>query len=93
MSTEMTPTQKNMPVQQSYSIEGLRIRLTELHRSKSLRKISLEFYDGEVSHGTIDRIIKGHEPKKLSIRKKLGLPEIIEVRVYRNGKGRFSKGD
>ena len=89
----MAPTQKNMRVQQPYNIEGLRHQLIELHRTKSLRKISSEHYDGKVSHGTIDRIIKGHEPKREDIREALGLPELITVPVYRNHKGRFSKGD
>lgn len=92
-STEMPPTQKNKRVQQSYNIISLRHRLTGLHRTKSLRKISKEHYEGKVSHGTIDRIIKGHEPKRTDIREALGLPEIITVHVYRNRKGRFSKGD
>lgn len=31
----------------------------------------------------------GYEPKRNSIRRLLGLPEIIQVEQYRNSKGRF----
>ena len=34
---------------------------------------------------------QGYEPKDPEIRKKLGFPEIIQVKVHRDKKGQFSK--
>lgn len=48
--------------------------LINLHKTKALRKIATEDYDGKVTHGVIDRCIKGVEPRDREIRKWLGLP-------------------
>jgi len=50
--------------------------LIELHKTKSLRQISGEEFNNEVSHGVIHRCIKGVEPRDNEIRKRLGLPII-----------------
>ena len=50
--------------------------------------------DWELSKATAWRIgMKGHEPMDNKIRAKLGMSEIIIQYVYRDRKGRFSKGD
>ena len=56
--------------------DELQKQLIELKRAKTLRQISNEIYDGEVSYGVIHRCINGIEPKDNEIRKRLGLPII-----------------
>lgn len=57
--------------------EQLQAYLIKLHKTKTLRQISREIYGSEISHGTIDRCIKGIEPKDNEIRKRLRLPLIV----------------
>lgn len=72
-------------------IERIRAKLIEQRNTLMTYSQIAEFWG--ISKGTAWRIVtSGYEPKKASIRKQLGLPEIITVPVYRNNKGRFSKG-
>ena len=49
------------------------------NRFLSLRKIADELYAGDVSHGVIDRCIKGVFPKRAAIRTALGLPPLKRI--------------
>lgn len=57
--------------------EELQKYLKELHETKTLRKIAEEDFKNKITHGVIDRCIKGIEPKDSEIRKRLGLPIIV----------------
>ena len=59
------------------TFEQLRDQLLELYRTKTLREIAEEIYDGKVSHATIHRCLDGHEPTLDEIREVLELPKII----------------
>lgn len=78
-------------VQQAYTFDALQDMLKQLHATESLRAISKRLYDGRVSHGTVDRCIKGIEPRDDEIRAIMGLPQIIQQKVFRNPGGRFRK--
>ncbi len=73
------------------SFRQLQAILNDLHETNSLRGISGDAYKGKVSHGTIDRCIKGVEPKDDKIRKALNLPQIVIQLWYRDEKGRRVK--
>jgi len=47
----------------------------------------MDDYSG-VSHSTLSAILRGREPKKPDIRRKLRLPEIREYDVYFDEEGR-----
>ena len=64
--------------------------LSQLHEQKTLRQIAGEDFGGRVNHATIDRAIKGIEPKRQDIREALGLSRIEYVRQVRGKDGRFS---
>jgi hypothetical protein len=66
----------------------LQAKLKKLHKKKSLRKIAEEDYESKITHGTIDRCIKGTEPVREDIRKALGLSEWIIQEWARDEKGR-----
>lgn len=70
-----------------------RSELRRLHDEKGLswRKIAnLDAYKG-IPAGTLNVIAKhGREPKNAKHRRILGLPEIIQRKLYRNHKGRFT---
>lgn len=65
--------------------------LIRLKVTKTLRQISEEEFDGHITHGTIDRCIKGIEPKDNEIRDILNLPQLVTQEWYRNEKGRRIK--
>lgn len=47
----------------------------------------------DVSPAMAWRVAKqGYEPKDPEIRKKLGFPEIIQLKVHRDEKGKFTEG-
>lgn len=58
--------------------EQLQNFLINLHKTKTLREIAVENYDGKINHGVIDRCIRGIEPKDHEIRKSLKLLLIVE---------------
>ncbi len=55
----------------------LQANLLELHKTKTLREIADDIYEGKVSHGAIHRCLAGHEPLNNEIRKALGLTLIV----------------
>lgn len=65
--------------------------LIDLHKTKTLRQIAEENYDSKITHGAIDRCIKGKEPRDKEIRKALNLPEIITQEVWRDEEGRWTE--
>jgi hypothetical protein len=69
----------------------LQANLLELHKTKTLREIANEIYDGKVSHATIHRCLAGHEPQNNKIRKALGLTLIV-IQYKDPISGRFVKG-
>ena len=58
---------------------------------KTLRQIAEEEFDNKVSYGTVDRCIKGIEPRDEEIRKILNLPQTIAQEFWRDVKGRRVK--
>ncbi len=66
----------------------LQANLLELHKTKTLREIAEEVYEGKVNHGTIQRCLAGHEPQDNEIRKALGLP-IAEIQYRDPITGRY----
>ena len=73
------------------TFEQLRDQLLELHKTKTLREIAEEIYDGKVNHAAIHRCIDGHEPQDNKIRKALGLPLIV-IQYRSPITGRYVKG-
>ncbi len=73
------------------SFSQLQVDLSDLHKTKSLRDISDEEYKGKITHGTIDRCIKGVEPTSEKIREILNLPQLVTQEWYRDEKGRRVK--
>lgn len=72
------------------SIAGLADKLTALYEELGTWHKVGERYG--VSRTVAWRIAKtGYEPKNNATRRSLGLPEIIEQKVRRNSKGRFTK--
>lgn len=57
-------------------LQSFLIALYEGER-KTLRQIAKEDFDNKVTHGAIDRCIKGIEPRDNEIRKWFGLPLIV----------------
>lgn len=79
------------------SLDTVRERLNHLHDTVGLswRKIAAldEFTNKDgvgIPPGTLCAIAKGREPKKNEHRRILGLREIIEIKVRRNHKGKFT---
>lgn len=74
------------------------ISLENLKESLLKRKEDGETWAGmareyDVNPAVIWRIAhEGYNPQKKETRKKLGLPGIVQQEVYRNDKGRFTKG-
>ena len=66
----------------------LQTYLKELHDTKTLRQIAKEDFDNKVTHGVIDRCIKGVEPRNERIREIFSLPEIIVQEFWRNEQGK-----
>ena len=73
------------------SFSQLQATLIKLKKIKTLRWISDDVYKGKVTHGTIDRCIKGIEPKDEEIREALSLPQVVAQEWYRDEKGRRIK--
>lgn len=73
------------------NFEQLQDFLINLHKTKTLREIAKEAFDGKINHAAIDRCIKGCEPRDIQIRKTFGLPEIIAQEFWRNEKGQRVK--
>ena len=87
-ATQMPTGAEKQGVRKAYSWKVLSDALRqEYAATKSLRKIAEKY---GVSHGVIYRCLKGQEPKDPEIRENLGLPQIIEIKVHRNEKGRFT---
>ena len=61
------------------------------NRQLSLRKIADELYAGDVSHGVIDRCIKGVFPKRATIRAALGLTPLKHIPACACGEVHTSK--
>jgi hypothetical protein len=60
---------------QAYTFNELREYVTRLYGAKtSLRKIARDVFNGSVSHGAVQRILDGVEPKDPQLRKAFGLP-------------------
>ena len=74
------------------TFEQLRDQLLELYRTKTLREIAEETYDGKVSHAAIHRCLDGHEPTLDGIREILELPKII-IQHQDRKTGRFIRKD
>ena len=88
--TRVAPQATREGVRQAYTFDALQDMLKRLHATESLRAISKKLYDGRVSHGTVDRCIKGIEPKDAEIREIMGLPQIVQQKVFRDPiTGRF----
>ena len=77
-----------MGVRKAYTWNTLQDTLKHLYAAKSLRQIAKQF---GVSYGTIHRCLNGIQPKDPEIRKRLGLPQIIQQKVHRNQDGTFRK--
>ncbi len=71
---------KKMGVQTAYTEEYIQLYLLhEKHtKNRSLRDLAKEF---KVSHGAIQRALKGVLPKRKDLREKMGLVPIEEVEV------------
>ncbi len=76
------------PIALTPEFDILQANLLELHKTKTLREIAEEVYEGKVSHGTIHRCLAGHEPQDNEIRKALGLP-IAEIQYRDPITGRY----
>ncbi len=65
--------------------------LIKLNKIKTLRQISEDEFDGRITYGTINRCIKGIEPKDDEIREILNLPQLVTQEWHRDKKGRRVK--
>src|SRR3990167_2673795 len=69
---------KKKGVRWAYTFSELKRAIESQHREKSLREIARSL---SVSHGVIQRILQGIEPKAFYIRNRLLLPVTIPVAV------------
>jgi hypothetical protein len=61
---------------QAYTFNEVREYIEYLYSAKrSLRRIAREDFNGSVSHGAVQRVLEGVEPKDPQVRKAFGLPE------------------